>query len=91
MKLVYGLLTGIGFGVALVACASFSYKYYAWDYENHMLLGHTAADDLADSICRGDSQAKTKCMVETVDEFFRMKSDFEKCESALKTCQARCH
>jgi hypothetical protein len=84
------LLTGMGLGLVLMACASFSYKYYALDYQHAMLLGKTPADDLPLSVCQGDAQSATKCMVLTIDEFYRVKSDLEKCQSDLISCQKRC-
>lgn len=85
------LLHGIGLGLVLVACASFSYKYYALDYQHSVLMGPTPADDLPLSVCQGDAQSQTKCIILMIDEFYRVKGDLEKCQSQLSSCQKRCN
>jgi hypothetical protein len=85
------LLQGIGLGLVLMACASFSYRYYALDYQHAMLLGPTPADDLPLSVCQGTAAAPNQCIVEKIDIFYQMKSDFQKCQNDLITCQKKCN
>lgn len=75
-----GFILGLIFAIGITACGSinFFYKYYVYDYENNMLRGAKPSDDLKTEVCSKIPDNKYKCVVMTMDEFFRLKTDYEK-------------
>lgn len=83
----------LGFILALTisACGSISffYKFYVFDYENNILLGPTSNDDLKTEICSKNPDNKYKCVVMKIDEFFKLKSDYEKSKNKIVELERR--
>ena len=70
---------GIIISITIAACANvkFIYKYYVYNYEQGILQGPNPSDDLPSSIC-SYSNNEYQCIAMKIDDFFRMKSDYEK-------------
>jgi hypothetical protein len=81
-----GFFLGLFVALTLSACGSvqFLYKFYTFDYENNMLLGPKPSDDLKTEICSKVPDNKYKCVVMKTDEFFRLKTDYEKQKVKIK-------
>ena len=80
-----GFILGLLFAVSLSACGSlkFFYKFYVFDYENNMLRGPKESDDLKTEVCSKLPDNKYKCVVMRLDEFYRLKTDYEKQKSKI--------
>lgn len=75
-----GFIIGLLISIGLTACGSISfiYKFYVYDYENNMLRGAKPSDDLKTEVCAKIPDNKYKCVVMNLDEFYRLKIDYEK-------------
>lgn len=86
---VFGLASGIGLSVLVVACggASLNHKYYPYDYSNHTLIGAKPEDDLSDSVCKPTLTSLRPCIIILADDFFAIKAEYLKTKSELNKCQ----
>lgn len=76
--------------VMFASCGSFSYKWYGMqlpDYTKGKLLAEDEADDLPMSVCKPDQVRKGKCVVMLIDEFEKLKADYEVARERLKQCE----
>lgn len=78
---------GFFIAICLVACASFNFDRYGWDYAHQKLLHYETADkDLPTTVC-DNGDGKFKCVVLFSSDFYRLKTDYEAMSAALKLCQ----
>jgi hypothetical protein len=80
------VLSIMSISIILIACSGFGYKYYVLNLEDGILQGPKKKDDLPIKVC-----AKTvegyECVVLKINEFFRLKQDYETVKEQLKACQ----
>lgn len=70
----------------LVACSSFTYKYYGIDTAQSKFLGPKPEDDLPFSAC-DKANDEFQCVMMRVDEFAKMRRDFSNMRERLKACE----
>lgn len=82
---------GIFVSITIAACANikFFYKYYVYNYEEQILQGPKPIDDLPASVCSYTND-EYQCVVMKVDEFFRLKSDYEKKVLRIQELERNC-
>lgn len=75
--------------VLLVGCAAFQYHWYGLEAVSYdgKLLGPKPENDIPLATCAPDAQNHGKCVVMLVDEFDRLKQDYERMQIELKNCQ----
>lgn len=83
--------TGLLLGLLPASCASLPFPYHFYSpapvsYEGD-LLGPTAKDDISFKTCEPDDKEKSKCVVLTSVEFFRLKQEYLDLEQQLMDCQ----
>lgn len=72
----------------LASCAAtFPYRYYNFDVENHKLLGDTPEHDLLEATCVGKDGDKFPCTIMMTDEAYNLKADYLKTKQDLIDCQ----
>jgi hypothetical protein len=80
---------GLAIGLTLTACASFSYKYYVLNLESGELLGPREEDDLPISVCAKSAEGY-QCVTMKLDEFYRLKANYQKLEKRLEELERTC-
>lgn len=80
---------GVLSGILLAACAgaTFPYKYYGIDMKDGKLLGPTAQDDLALSVCDATASNQSPCVGMMSDAFLSLKQDYLDTQTQLIACQ----
>jgi hypothetical protein len=87
-RIIKALLQGVGLGLVLVACSSFSYKWYVIDNSSARYNGPTAVDDLPFSRC-DKVNGEYQCVMLTIDEFTRLRLDYDNIKKRLVSCESR--
>lgn len=87
--ILFGALIGALTCFGLMACAgaTFPYKGYPYDMDNHKLIGQTEADDLDDRVCEPTTLNKRPCIVVLTDDYYTLKADYIKTKDALDACE----
>lgn len=89
IRLATGFAIGLAIGLTLTACASFTYKYYVLDLDEAELKGPSEQDDLPISVCAKTPEGY-QCVTMKIDEFYRLKSNYQKLEKRLEELERNC-
>lgn len=92
MKALTRVCLVIALQFTVLACASFTYKYYGIgpDQAGEMrgtIRGHSDSEDQPLSACMPDAQTGGKCVLLFVDEFERLRADLVDTKERLKACE----
>jgi hypothetical protein len=88
-KLILATLPFI-LGSSTAACASvFAYKYFVLNLESQTLQGPTEKDDLPLSVC-AQSIEGFQCVTLKIDEFYRLKENYEKQVKRIEQLEREC-
>ncbi|MCA2656370.1 hypothetical protein [Microcystis sp. M061S2] len=85
MKAIVQALILVG---ALVACSSFSYKYYGIDTAQSKFLSPKPENDLPFAFCDKKND-EFQCVMMPVDEFAKMRRDFSNMRERLRACESK--
>jgi hypothetical protein len=78
--------------VVFMGCAGFSIRYYGLsqvNYNDGVLLGPKAKDDLPFSKCAPIGNEPQPCIVMFTQDFFMLKQDYLDTKQKLKECQKK--
>jgi hypothetical protein len=89
VKTIIGFAVPMFFGVILTACASFSYRYYVLNLETQTLQGPSEKEDLPLTVCAKSSEGY-QCVTMKLDEFYRLKSAYERQEKRIEELERQC-
>lgn len=79
---------GFLFALTVLSCASFEYVRFGLNLEDQKLLHFKdPSQDRPLSDCSRGSDNKFKCVVLFADDFYKLKSDYERMVEQLKNCQ----
>lgn len=76
-------------GASLSACASFAYRFYVLNLEDQSLQGPSEKDDLPISVCAKNAEGY-QCVTLKIDEFYRLKANYEKQEKRIEELERQC-
>ncbi len=85
---VFGLLVAI----SISACGSlrnFLFKFYVFNFESGILQGPREQDDLPINVC-ARTQNEYQCIVMKIDEFYRLKTEYEKRGQRIEELERNC-
>ena len=79
---------GFFLALTIIACSSFGYTRFGYDYEGQRLLHwQDSAKDLPANSCSRGEDGTFKCIVMFSDDFYKLKEDYQRLVDALEECQ----
>lgn len=87
MRFLLGFISGL----CIVACTSFSFDRYGVSLREQKLKHYDKpAKDLDLNVCDEGDPPNYKCVAMFTDEFYALKSEYERCQASLVLCEKRC-